>query len=273
MSDDVRPDASSPDSQSIFSPSSHSIIIELDRQLEEWRSCLPQGLEFPGYFLGQEHNITKPYQARTTHERLRGHLMARYYSAKTVIHRAFVYRVLHSENPELLPESERNGAQTAIGAAFLSTIHSGLSYEPLALLLHPINSCRRFVISRKTFYVDKLKKSLPQPLRPRSTDSLHPQKRNLPLPPPTRLQNGRRNPRPHRPRYHTYLPHGSTRWGNPPTSILIYWYPRPSIRPLELLLHRVEDRFNTIVSRILGCDDAELCPALYHPLVDAVVPV
>ena len=124
---------------------SQSLIQELERQLEEWRSCLPQGLDFPCYYNIQEPPIPTLYNTRTTDERLRGQLMARYYSAKSILHRPFIYMALHSD-PDTLSEIAKTGARSAVGCAFMSVIHSGILNEPLPLLLHPINSCRRFVL-------------------------------------------------------------------------------------------------------------------------------
>ncbi|VUC37968.1 unnamed protein product [Clonostachys rosea] len=120
------------------------IIEELDRQLEEWRNCLPAGLNFPSYSPLQEPPpLTEPHEPRSIDDRLRGHLLARYYVAKSILHRPFLYRVLHSEhNATMITENDRLGATVAIHSAFLSTLHSGLFHEPLPLLLHPINSWR-----------------------------------------------------------------------------------------------------------------------------------
>ncbi|CAH0043346.1 unnamed protein product, partial [Clonostachys solani] len=120
------------------------IIEELDRQLEEWRNCLPAGLNFSSYSPSQEPPpLTEPREPRSIDDRLRGHLLARYYVAKSILHRPFLYRVLHFEhNATLITDNDRLGATVAIHSAFLSTLHSGLFHEPLPLLLHPINSWR-----------------------------------------------------------------------------------------------------------------------------------
>lgn len=128
----------------MFLSASHSIINELDRQLEEWRSCLPPDLQFGQYASGDEFVPPQPTRTRTTEERLRGFLMARYYTAKSIIYRPFVYRALHAPDPELLSEEDKTGASTAVGAALMHSIHSGLLHEPLTLLFHPINTWRRY---------------------------------------------------------------------------------------------------------------------------------
>lgn len=125
---------------------SGSLVEELDRQLEEWRYCLPTSLAFPGFSLDTDQQVmAEPFQYRATEARLKGHLMCRYYSAKSVIYRSFLYNVLHSDDPNQLAERDQDGARIAVEAALLSTLHSGLLHEPLVLLLHPINSWRTCV--------------------------------------------------------------------------------------------------------------------------------
>ncbi|KAI1033741.1 hypothetical protein LB503_011110 [Fusarium chuoi] len=114
-----------------------SVMLELDRQLEEWRTCLPQGLEFLPYSEAQLAETP-----RSTDERLRGHLMARYFAAKSIIHRPYIYKTLHHGATASLTDADAAGARTAIGSALMSVVASGILHEPLVLLLHPINSCR-----------------------------------------------------------------------------------------------------------------------------------
>jgi hypothetical protein len=121
------------------------VIFELDRQLEEWRTCLPQGLEFPSYSEAQLAEVPELDQThRSTDERLRGHLQARYFAAKSIIHRPYVYKTLHYDTTASLSDADAAGARTAVGSALMSVISSGILHEPLVLLLHPINSCRRY---------------------------------------------------------------------------------------------------------------------------------
>lgn len=70
--------------------------------------------------------------------------MARYYSAKSIIYRPFLYLTLHFDRIDLLSQEDKIGACTAVGCAFMSVVHSGILNEALPLLLYPINSCRRF---------------------------------------------------------------------------------------------------------------------------------
>ncbi|KAH7140970.1 hypothetical protein EDB81DRAFT_843979 [Dactylonectria macrodidyma] len=137
-------------SPSVFEPdkllhTSQSVISELDRQVEEWRACLPATLQFPSYPVSHQGNYNpEPYRPRDTHDRLKGNLMARYFAAKFIIHRPFVYRTLHHDPASPLSEPDKLGARVALDSAVLSVRHSGILHEPMALLLHPINSCRSF---------------------------------------------------------------------------------------------------------------------------------
>ncbi|KAF4980214.1 hypothetical protein FZEAL_3725 [Fusarium zealandicum] len=130
-SDKNAQDSSHVDRSAEFLSASPSIILELDRQLEEWRTCLPPGLEFSSYSDSQQPEMSNVYQPRSTDERLRGHLMARYFAAKSIIHRPFVYKALHCDQDALLCEADERGAKTAVGSAFMSLIHSGILSEPL----------------------------------------------------------------------------------------------------------------------------------------------
>ncbi|KAH6613161.1 hypothetical protein C7974DRAFT_322245, partial [Boeremia exigua] len=126
MLDDETQSASLPpaDTLSMFLSASHSIINELDRQLEEWRACLPHEIRFP------QHSSC----------RLRGFLITRYCTAKPTIYRLFIFRALHAPWPLLLSDSDKAGARTAVSAAFVHCLHSGLLHEPLHMLFHPINT-------------------------------------------------------------------------------------------------------------------------------------
>ncbi|CCT75820.1 uncharacterized protein FFUJ_11862 [Fusarium fujikuroi IMI 58289] len=132
------------DEPAAFLSVSPSVMFELDRQLEEWRTCLPQGLEFLPYSEAQLAEVPEFNQTRSTDERLRGHLMARYFAAKSIIHRPYIYKTLHHGATASLSDADTAGARTAVGSAVMSVVASGILHEPLVLLLHPINSCRRY---------------------------------------------------------------------------------------------------------------------------------
>ena len=72
--------------------------------------------------------------------------MARYFAAKSITYRPFVYRALHyTDHMNPLTEADKRDARTAVGSALLSVKHGGLLHEPWSLLLHPINSWRWYV--------------------------------------------------------------------------------------------------------------------------------
>ncbi|KAL7940834.1 hypothetical protein V8C42DRAFT_206196 [Trichoderma barbatum] len=123
---------------------SRSVVSELDRQLEGWRACLPSPLQFPEYSPSMEANIIPPGERRTPLERLKSYLQARYFAAKSVIHRPSLYRALHRTGPSSLSDEDKQKAHTAISTALLYVLYSGMLTEPLVLLVHPINSCRTF---------------------------------------------------------------------------------------------------------------------------------
>ncbi|KAH8890265.1 hypothetical protein GQ53DRAFT_807397 [Thozetella sp. PMI_491] len=121
-----------------------SLISELDRQLEEWRACLPPSLEFSPYVLFQSKEPTVPGPP-STNERLKGNLMARYFAAKSILHRPFLYRVLHNADFSRLSQRDMTGAQIAIDSAFQSFLHNRLLQDSLPVLVHPINAWRSLV--------------------------------------------------------------------------------------------------------------------------------
>lgn len=119
------------------------IIQELDRQLEAWRLCLPSSYEFSGNPAPLDHLINQSYPTRTMHERLSGYLEGRYYAAKSIIYRPFVYEALHSEDAISLPEHIKRGAHTSIEAAIQALFGIGVLHESLHLLPFPTNVCRQ----------------------------------------------------------------------------------------------------------------------------------
>jgi hypothetical protein len=73
-----------------------------------------------------------------------GSLQSRYFAAKSIINRPFVYALLGPSGLPLLPEDEEK-AKTALEAQLLIAVKSGLLSERVVSLPHPINPCRRFV--------------------------------------------------------------------------------------------------------------------------------
>lgn len=122
------------------------VIEELDHQLEMWRAHLPPSLQFTTIPVSEAWALAANAEPRTIHERLHGNMQSRYYAAKAIIYRPFVYNVVTCTNVSELPLEERRGASVAIEAALLVPLRSGLLGDPLAVLPLPVNSCRRFSI-------------------------------------------------------------------------------------------------------------------------------
>ncbi|KAK1690066.1 hypothetical protein BDP55DRAFT_544682, partial [Colletotrichum godetiae] len=121
---------------------SHSIVGELNRQIEEWKACLPADLQFETLPLADEVELLSPRSLRPMRQRLRGHLKARYCAAKTILYRSHVYRCLHPSGSSALSDEDVQGAKIAISSAIIGVLHGGILQEPFGLLLFPINSWR-----------------------------------------------------------------------------------------------------------------------------------
>src|SRR5689334_18606235 len=117
------------------------VIQELDRQLEEWRSCLPPSIQFTTPANPLDLRMSRTYQPRPTHERLLGYLKGRYCAAKAIIYRPYVYEVLHCDHPASLSEHAKRGAHISLESALHLLPRVGLLHEPMALLLFPMNIC------------------------------------------------------------------------------------------------------------------------------------
>ncbi|KAF5024660.1 hypothetical protein F66182_3282 [Fusarium sp. NRRL 66182] len=120
--DNVESASLNTDRHAAFLSVSLSVIYEPDRQLEEWVTCLPQGLGFASYSEAQFSKITPREQHRPTDKRLRGHPIARYFAAKPIIHRPNIYKALHCDPAAALGEDDTRGARTALGSALMSYI-------------------------------------------------------------------------------------------------------------------------------------------------------
>ena len=115
----------------------HRVIQELDHQLEMWRAHLPPSLQFANVTVSDAWALAVNAEPRTIHQRLRGNVQSRYYAAKAIIYRPFVYNIVNcDEIRELSPDE---GASIAIEAALLVPLQSGLLCDRLALLPLPIN--------------------------------------------------------------------------------------------------------------------------------------
>ncbi|KAF4831150.1 Echinocandin B biosynthetic cluster transcription factor ecdB [Colletotrichum tropicale] len=118
-----------------------SVLYELNRQIEEWKQCLPSAFQFSDLTLLDEVRIASQTDKRSMQERLKGHLKARYHAAKTILYRPHVHRVIHSSGIDA-SDYEVECAKTAIASALIGILHGGIMHEPFQLLLFPINSWR-----------------------------------------------------------------------------------------------------------------------------------
>ncbi|CAI0641127.1 unnamed protein product, partial [Colletotrichum noveboracense] len=122
-----------------------SVLYELNRQIEEWKQCLPSSFQFSDFILSNEVRIASQTDKRSMQERLKGHLKARYNAAKTILYRPHVHRVIHSSRIDA-SDYEVECAKTAIASALIGILHGGIMHEPFQLLLFPINSWRTIQI-------------------------------------------------------------------------------------------------------------------------------
>jgi hypothetical protein len=122
-----------------------ALITELDRQIEEWKACLPEVHQFPDLPLEQVLENTRVNHTRPLHERLKGHLKTRYYSAKSILYRPCVRRALNPSTINAISANDIRGTQIAMSCALLSVLNGGIVHEPCECLLHPLNAWRTLV--------------------------------------------------------------------------------------------------------------------------------
>ncbi|KAL8364511.1 hypothetical protein RB595_003679 [Gaeumannomyces hyphopodioides] len=123
-----------------------TIISELDRQLEVWRTHLPEILRFDN---NESLDVTVTQceprpggRQRPIGDRLLGFLRARYLAAKSIIHRPFLHAVLHAKGIDSVAEGDVQKAALCLRAAFAGPIHAGILGDPFPLMQLPLNPCR-----------------------------------------------------------------------------------------------------------------------------------
>jgi hypothetical protein len=141
----VLPGASPVAVSSPFADQAASMISELDSQLESWRHHLPQTIQ-ASFATDYETQAMTQRRTRPVREKLIGTLKSRYFAAKAIIFRPFVYRVLHAADPERLPSEDATGAATALEAALQVPLCGGLLCDNLRLMPLLINPARRFAL-------------------------------------------------------------------------------------------------------------------------------
>lgn len=123
-----------------------TIISELDRQLEVWRTHLPEILRFDN---NESFDVTLTQceprpggRQRPIGDRLLGFLRARYLAAKSIIHRPFLHAVLHAKGIDSVAEGDVQKAALCLRAAFAGPMHAGILGDPFPLMQLPLNPCR-----------------------------------------------------------------------------------------------------------------------------------
>ncbi|KAL2812456.1 hypothetical protein BDW59DRAFT_167809 [Aspergillus cavernicola] len=127
-----------------FSPSL-SIIDELDHQLELWRQHLPAELSFPT--LAQMNPTRREDMTRRTavpYERALGSLRTRYCSAKSIILRPFLYKLLNSPPQETIPPADQENARLCLLADLQAVRRQGVLGDSIRAIPMPVNLIRCF---------------------------------------------------------------------------------------------------------------------------------
>ena len=122
------------------------MIHELDHQLEAWRSHLPPRLLFASIdsTSAWNHSSLIERQQRSSSDKLLGFTKARYCAGKAIIHRFFVYKILHSEEGSI-DEQDIRGASICLKAAVNGVLAAGILSDSFVSMQSPINPCRRQV--------------------------------------------------------------------------------------------------------------------------------
>jgi hypothetical protein len=120
------------------------VIQELDRQLELWRAHLPLSLQFTNLTVSDAWASGDNASPRNTQQRLHANMQSRYYAAKAILYRPFVYNFLNCDSARQFTSEELKGACIALEAALLVPLQGGLLWGRYPLLPLPINPCRRY---------------------------------------------------------------------------------------------------------------------------------
>ncbi|KAH8810796.1 hypothetical protein F5884DRAFT_749206 [Xylogone sp. PMI_703] len=145
------PPANSPATSLAASP---PIMYELDHQLEIWHEHLPELLRFDKST--NIETLISPRGARTPREKMTGTLKSRYFAAKAIIFRPFVYRILHNDGPETLSEEDLAGAKVSMESALQVPVQAGLLCDNLRLVPLILNPARSsFAAAIQYRYISK----------------------------------------------------------------------------------------------------------------------
>jgi hypothetical protein len=136
-------DASSNLARGVSNPS-ETLIEELNSQLEQWQQYIPEAISL--YITSSSDNAS--HHLRTTHKypnNMLDQLRGRYWAAKSVIYRPFIYKALHSHPDSLTPE-DYAGVKHCLEAALNIPLAMGILSETPRLIAAPVGPIRRYVV-------------------------------------------------------------------------------------------------------------------------------
>jgi hypothetical protein len=132
-----------------LSPRMRNIMQELNLQLEMWKTHLPQSLQFSDTQDFATCARLELHGPRTMRDRLMGSLQSRFFAARSIINRPYIYGLLNPSGLLASPEDEER-ARAALEAQLLISLKSGVLRERLVTLPHPINPCRRYLVPSRS---------------------------------------------------------------------------------------------------------------------------
>ncbi len=126
---------------------SKTLILELNSQLEQWLQYIPEAIS--SYMTSCSDGTSQGLMGTPTYpNNMLDQLRGRYWAAKSVIYRPFIYKALHS-NPENLTPDDYVNLKHCLEAAFNIPLAMGILSETPRLIAAPVGPIRRFVSSTK----------------------------------------------------------------------------------------------------------------------------
>lgn len=122
-----------------------SLISELNSQLENWLQCIPTALS-ASLLSTLILSPTDPLFYQSYPNNLLGQIKGRYWAARFVIHRPFVYKALHSP-VESLTEEDLKGVEECLIAGLNTPLQMGIMSEKPWLIASPFGPIRRCATS------------------------------------------------------------------------------------------------------------------------------
>ena len=127
-----------------------SLISELNSQLENWLQCIPTTLS-ASLLSTLTLSHTDPLFYQSYPNNLLGQIKGRYWAARFVIHRPFVYKALHSPT-ESLTEEDLKGVEECLIAGLNTPLQMGIMSEKPWLIASPFGPIRRYATSSSYFF-------------------------------------------------------------------------------------------------------------------------